>query len=96
MESASRPRRRTDVLAEFLADGSAVLYDPRTEIAYPLTATAAVVWETCDGAHTATTKVDELAALFEAPSEVIERDVQALLGQLAEIGLLDPSPGAIA
>ncbi len=91
MENASRPCRRTDVLAEFLPDGSAVLFDPRTEIAYPLTATAAVVWESCDGAHTTASMVDELAAVFEAPSDVIERDVQAFLGHLVEIGLLDPS-----
>ncbi len=95
MENAARPCRRTDVLAEFLPDGSAVLYDPRTEMAYPLTSTAAVVWETCDGVHTAAAMADELAAAFEATSEVIERDVRALLGHLSEIGLLDPSPEAV-
>jgi hypothetical protein len=61
---------------------------------FPLTATAAIVWEACDGAHTAAAMVAELATVFEAPSDVIERDVQALLGQLAEIGLLEPAPGA--
>ena len=94
METATCPRRRSDILAEFLPDGSAVLFDPRTEMAYPLTATAAVVWDTCDGAHTPAAMVDELAAVYDAPAEVLDRDVRALLVHLCEIGLLEPSPGA--
>ncbi len=89
MDNLSQPLRRNDVIAEFLPDGSAVLYDPRTETAYPLNATAAVVWDTCDGNHTHAKIVDEVAALFEAPGDVIERDVRALLGHLSEIELLE-------
>lgn len=91
MENASSPRRRTDVLAEYLPDGSAVIFDPRTHTAYPLTATAAVVWETCDGAHPSGTMVAQLAAVFEAPADVIERDVQTFLEQLIAIGLIESS-----
>ena len=93
MNSESRPCRRIDVLAEFLPDGSAVLYDPGTDVAYPLTASAAVVWDACDGAHTSVAMADELATVFDAAADVIDRDVRALLAQLSELGLLDRSPG---
>jgi len=89
-----RPCRRSDVLSEFLPDGSAVVYDPRTELAYSLTATAAVIWETCDGTHTSDAMVEQLTGLFEASADVIEGDVQALLGHLSELGLLEPTAGA--
>ncbi len=93
MEKRLPPRRRSDVLVEFLPDGSAVLYDPRTEVAYSLTASAAVVWDTCDGEQSADTMANHLAAVYEAPSDVIMRDVQTLLGHLSQIGLLDASRG---
>jgi hypothetical protein len=90
------PRQRPDVLSEYLADGSAVVYDPQTGLAHPLTSTAAIVWEQCDGTHTAAEMVEALASVFDAPAAVIERDVQALLGQLSEVGLLEPSAEAAA
>ena len=95
MENESWPRRRPDVLAEFLPDGGAVLYDPRTEIVNPLTATAAIIWERCDGAHTTAAMADELAAGFDAPSDVIENDIRALIGKFVEIGMLEQSQGAL-
>jgi hypothetical protein len=77
-----------------LPDGSAVLFDPRTEMAYPLTPTAAIVWETCDGDHTDAAMVEEIGTIFDAPADVIERDVASLLARLSEIGLLETPAGA--
>jgi hypothetical protein len=61
---------------------------------FPLTATAAIVWEACDGDHTPAAMIEELGAVFDAPSDVIARDVQALLDHFTEIGLLEPATGA--
>jgi hypothetical protein len=82
-------RRRLDVRCEPLPDGSAVLYDPVAETAYAISESAALVWELCDGAHTATAIGGELAAVYDAPADVIARDVAALLDRLLELGLLE-------
>ncbi len=85
------PRRRGDVLTEYLPDGSAFLYDPNTEMVYPLTVTAAIVWEVCDGTHGSVAMVNELGDSFDAPPDVIEQDVRAVLERFGEIGLLESS-----
>ncbi len=95
MEVKARPpvtaplRRRHDVRCEPLPDGSAVLYDPTAEMAYAISESAVLVWELCDGTHSATAIGEELAALYDAPSDVIVRDVDALLHRLQELGLLE-------
>jgi hypothetical protein len=78
-----------------MPDGTAVLFDPRGQMAYPLTATAAIIWNSCDGAHTADAMVDALAASFDAPADLIERDVARLVRHLGEIGLLEKAPGTV-
>jgi hypothetical protein len=89
-----RPRRRTEIRADPLPDGSAVLFDSRSEMAYAITTTATQVWEACDGVHTTAAIVEELAAMYDAPSEVINRDVQALLQHFAACDLLELETGA--
>ena len=42
----------------------------------------------CDGAASVTAIVDDLAATFQADREVIERDVTALLQDLADKGIM--------
>ncbi len=91
--TASLPRRRLGVRIESLPDGSAVLYDPTTRMTYAITASAAQVWEWCDGAHSPAAMVEGLAALYDAPPDVIARDVDALLDRFAEAGLLDRDAG---
>jgi hypothetical protein len=89
-----QPRRRPDVRVERLPDGSAVLFDPRTQMTYAVTASAALVWETCDGVATPTDIAGRLADVYDAASDVIARDVDALLAHFREIGLLEPAAGA--
>ena len=90
--SASLPLRRGDVRSERLPDGSGMLFDPRTGVAYAITASAVLVWDACDGAHSLTAIVDQLAEVYEAPAEIIARDVPALLHDLCGRGLLEPAP----
>src|SRR5215831_18738794 len=89
-----QPRRRSEIRADPLPDGSAVLFDPRTEMAYAITTSATLVWEACDGRHSTAAIVESLMALYDAPSEVISRDVQALLQHLAACDLLQLEAGA--
>lgn len=88
--SAAKPRRRSDIKVEALPDGSAVLYDQAAKMAYPLTVSAARIWQACDGTRTVATIVEELAATYDASAQVIERDVRAFLRHLDEVHLLAP------
>jgi hypothetical protein len=94
LEIAERPRQRPDVLTEFFADGSGLVFDPRDERAYSLTASAAIVWQICDGAHTADEMAEELLAVYDAPSEMVVRDVRILLARLSETSLLEAASEA--
>jgi len=75
-------RRRLDVRFEPLPDGSAVLYDPVAETAYAISESAALVWELCDGAHTATAIGEELAAVYDARADARARAGGALPDRL--------------
>lgn len=88
MEQAIPPRQRPDVLTEFLPDGTALVFDPTTEMAHALTASGALVWECCDGTRRLDDLIAELAAAYDAPPDVLRRDVLALLEHLGDIGLL--------
>lgn len=86
-----RPHRRGDLLTENLPDGTALIFDPQTERAHPLTASAAIVWEHCDGAHSVAAIVQKLSDVYDASQDIIARDVHALLNQLSESSLLEAS-----
>lgn len=89
LSATFRPLARPDVRCTPLPDGSAVLYDPATETAYAISESAALVWELCDGAHGAAAITEELATVYDAPADIIARDVAALLDRLLELGLLE-------
>ena len=56
--------------------------------------TSLTILERCDGARTLESIVSELAAEFEAPRDDIARDVDAMLGELAEKDFLQVDVGA--
>ncbi|HVP99675.1 MAG TPA: pyrroloquinoline quinone biosynthesis peptide chaperone PqqD [Roseiarcus sp.] len=49
---------------------------------FEVDATAAAVLELCDGERDLSAIVAELAARYDAPAEVIEKDVVKMLGEL--------------
>jgi len=87
----NHPKRRTDVHAESLPDGSVLLFDPVNMTGYPMSASAGAIWQVCDGAHSFEQIVNDLHSVYDAGRDQIERDTTAFLEQLAEIGLLDAS-----
>jgi hypothetical protein len=89
MIAGGRPRRRLDIVSERLPDGSMILLDPISFTAYPLSESAVVVWNACDGHHDPVTIVEELGDLYDAPRQRIEQDVESLLRHLRDLGLLE-------
>ena len=89
--SPDRPRQRTQASFELLADGSGVVVDGRTGSAYGLNATAALVWELCDGQHSTGEIVAALLEHFEASPEQVERGVRAILAELRRLDVLEPA-----
>jgi hypothetical protein len=73
------------VSADYL-DDEALLYDPTTTRATRLNASAALVWDLCDG----TRSVREIAAILDAqfPGSTAAQEVPSLLGDFARAGLI--------
>src|ERR1051326_8286930 len=83
--------RKPEVTIEALPDGSMVLFDPHTMMAYPISSTGAIIWEACDGSHTAGQIVEDLLGIFDVSRDVVERDAGLFVANLLEIGLLIPA-----
>jgi len=83
--------RKPAVTAEVLPDGSMVLFDPADMMAYPISASGAVVWEAYDRSAAPPRIVEDLLSVYDAPRDRVERDVSAFVAQLVEIGLLLPA-----
>jgi PqqD family protein of HPr-rel-A system len=84
---AGKPRVREDLgVVEF--EGETVVFDPvRPEVHY-LNATAGAVFAFCDGSATAAETARELAEAFGVPVESVAADVDLVLANFAERGLL--------
>jgi hypothetical protein len=83
--------RKPDVTAEVLPDGSMVLFDTAKMIAYPISASGAVIWEAYDGSSAHTRIVDDLLTVYDTSRDEVERDASAFVAKLVEIGLLFPA-----
>jgi len=77
-----------------LPDGSVVLFDADAAMAHPISSSAALIWEQCDGSQTVDAIVEKVGAVYDAPAETIARDTEALLRHLSELGLIVPADGA--
>ena len=80
---------RESVHVQNLPDGSALLFDTATAIAYPITESAARIWELCDGTRTAGQIVDELESCYEIDRGTLEKDTLHLIEDLVGRELLD-------
>ena len=95
-ETSVKLKRRDSVHVQNLPDGSALLFDTATATAYPVTESAAHVWELCDGAHTAQEMIDELESRYEIDRETLEKDTLSLIEDLRRKERLDERSGADA
>lgn len=82
-----RPRISPDVLVQETGD-EAVLLDVAGEHYFGLNAVALRVWRLLEGGADVRGVCAALSAEYDADAEQIERDVFALVGQLADAGLV--------
>lgn len=84
----ARPIRRAGASAIELDDNVA-LYDDVGRLLILLNASAATVWELCDGIRTVNEMIATLAAAHPEEADVIAEDVRQTISKLAELGLVD-------
>lgn len=83
----SLPRRAHHV-TERIVDGELVLYDPRRRRVHALNATAAFIWQTCDGERDQASILATLTGRYPDSREAIEADVRETLALFISEGLL--------
>ena len=54
-----------------------------------MNASALVLWGCCDGSHTVEDIIEHMSIVFDAPRDLIARDVDATLERLLELDLLE-------
>lgn len=91
------PRRKPDLRTRELPDGETMVLAPDGSMALLLNATGSAVWHLCDGRRGA----PEIAAFIarELPDAAAERvlsDVEDLLAELGEAGLIEEASCAAA
>ncbi len=94
--SDARPRQMPDITASDL-DDELVLYNLRTDQVHVLNATAAAIWELCDGSLSVREIAAVLADACQVPLARVEPDVQNMLAEFHQAGLIEfdghlPSP----
>ncbi len=84
---ASRVRVSPDVLLQETA-GEAVLLDTSSEHYFGLDPIGTRIWRLLDGGADLRAVCESLLAEYDVPAERVERDVIALVGQLADARLV--------
>lgn len=86
----AKPIRQECVQDELLSDGSLVLYNGCQQQVLTLNATAALVWEYCDGDHGVEAIVAEVRDVFPTAADA-EHDVRELLDTLLRGQMIAPA-----
>ena len=82
-----------DAIGTAFVGDEIVLYDRDRRRCHILNATAGAVWAFCDGATTRDDAVAELAAAFGADPAIVGPDVDRIVAELKQVGLLGDRPG---
>ena len=85
--------RRANHLLEYEVEDELTLYDPRAQVVHILNPTAAAVWRLADGTLKTADVVSEVAEIYGLETDVVEEDVQEILEQFREAGLLQGRDG---
>ena len=88
--SENYPRRRSDISARGVVDGTVVLDLGAAQI-HQLNTTASFIWDRCDGHCTVAEIAERLTGSFDVDCETARQAVRATLRRLDELGLLDPA-----
>ncbi|MGD0966223.1 MAG: PqqD family protein [Candidatus Acidiferrales bacterium] len=79
----SCPKRRDQVIAQ-KASNDFLLFNMENGSYYSLNDVGSRIWELCDGNHSVSQLVGALAAEYNAPAEVLEKDIVDLLQGLED------------
>ncbi len=83
--------RHAGHLLEYSLDEDLTLYDPRAEVVHILNLSAAGVWELSDGSQQVSDIAAKLAGQYGLEPDAVEQDVEDILGQFRQAGLLQGS-----
>ncbi|MBI3448528.1 MAG: PqqD family protein [Acidobacteria bacterium] len=84
-----KPKTRRDLVLQEVGD-EGLVYDREGALVHILNATALFTWKLCDGSRSVGVLTDSVCAAFAGATEDdVRRDLQGLVGQLAERGLLE-------
>ena len=89
MSLECKPCRNPALRAE-LMDGELLLYDPSGSRIIQLNATAALIWQLCDGQRNVEEIVSLLQVAYPEQADMIAQDVQEMLDRWVEAGCLEP------
>jgi hypothetical protein len=82
-----KPVRRPGVWLRQAGEENAV-YDPLTESVHLLNDTALAIWELCDGETLPGEMVKAICQLFGTPAEVVVEDVNRILIEFEQAGIV--------
>ena len=91
--SHGRPLQRCDLICDEL-DDEAVLFDPRLGSVHRFNAMTLFIWQRCDGAHAAHALAEAVAERYAIDTQQALLQVERVLSEFDELGLLDHSPRA--
>lgn|GEM_PF-1818194 len=88
IEGSSRPKRAVELITIDI-DGELLIVDPRTDRLSQLNPVGTILWPFLDGEATVDELIDDVAAAFDTPREVVGEDLGHLLEALCSLGLLE-------
>ena len=83
-----RPKKREDLLVRDVEE-ELLIYDPRSGDTSLLNGTAAAIFDMCDGYTPVSVMTEEVLAVLPADPETVRDDVQRIIRDLAEKGLIE-------
>ncbi len=83
-----RPKKRGDIVNGDVGD-EVVIYDTKNDNVHHLNLLASVIWDLCDGNHTAKEITEEIVDVLEADPSQVEGDVSKMIEEFQGKGLLE-------
>ena len=90
MSVPEHPKQRAGLVVRDSEDEVVVL-DKQRDLVHQLNPTAAFIWLRCDGDHSVGQIAEELAEAFEVDPDTARQDIESTVGQLADLGLVEPA-----
>jgi hypothetical protein len=83
-----RPKKRGDIVNGDVGD-ELVIYDTKNDNVHHMNLLASVIWDLCDGNHTAKEITEEIVDVLKADPSQVEGDVSKMIEEFQGKGLLE-------